>query len=85
MSYRGEVKRVRIYPGNAWSRHGERLSYLSNQRGGFFASAKGGAIIFLMLVKCHCATRLETRTKESNMYASIRVQKPIGVAKANLM
>ena len=31
---------------------------------------------FVMLTKWSCLTRLETRTKESNIYASIRVQNP---------
>ena len=35
-----------------------------------------------MLVKRYTATRLETRTKESNMYASFMVTKPESEAKA---
>ena len=37
-----------------------------------------------ILSKLLLLTRLETRTKESNTYASLRVQKPIGATKVSL-
>ena len=39
----------------------------------------------LKLVKRFCMTRLETRTKESNMYASLRVRNPRAKRKRELV